>query len=428
MASVMTSASNTFNAEFLVSNPGAYAPAPFIRRQAIFDENQQIFGYELFGNAPHSSMSDAVLLFSTLSSIGADSPVEHEKVVFVNCTRDSLDSDHLELIHPDRIVLEVPMPPQDTTPEDVQAYFATLSGLVERGFKLAFKHHILSEQHAQWLPLAQFIKMDLLLVPAAEVPALLNFARTHTTARLVVEKMETREQYEQMREHGVKLFQGFLLCRPKVVQAKVIGPAHATIMQLLELVRNGSTAVEIEELVKQDPVLSFNLLRIINSSGFGLTSEITSLRQAVMVLGYKKLFRWAVLLLTTSSKNSGVPPAVGYTAVVRARLMELLAGEVVPRLETDTAFLIGMFSLLDMMLDVSMEVALTSIAPPQHVLDALLRHCGPFFPLLELTLACEMRDDETLTRVCESLQLSSKHVNRVHLQALVWADSLLVGL
>lgn len=399
----------------------------FLQRQAIFDEHQQVFGYELFGQAPYTRDRDAVLLFSALTCVGPES-MAGEKLVFLNCTRDSLDSDHLELIHPDRVVLEVPLPPEDAQSPEGETYFATLSSLLARHFRLAFKHHVLQDCHAQWLPLASFIKMDLQQVQTQQVPELVKFARTRTTARLVVEKIESQQQYEEMKALGIKLFQGYLLCRPHTVRARVIGPAHSVVMQLLQLVRNGSTVLEIEELLKQDPVMSFNLLRIINSSGLGVTSCITSFRQAVMVLGYRKLFRWAVLMLTTSSKSSGVPPAVGYTAVVRARLMELLAGHLVPKMEPDTAFLIGLFSLLDVMLDVSMDMALASIAPPVEVTDALLRHSGPFFALLELTLACETRDHEALAHLCDTLGLSSRQVNQSHLQALVWADSLLTGI
>ncbi len=159
--------------------------------------------------------------------------------------------------------------------------------------------------------------------------------------------------------------------------------------------RQQASTADIEDLLKKDPSLSFNLLRFINSSGFGLSCEITSFRHAVMILGLKKLFRWAALLLTTSRKD-GTAPAVGQTAVVRGRLMELLAAELLPKEECDNAFVVGVFSLLDSMLGMPMERALESVALPDSVQQALLHNQGVFAPFLELTRACE--SGETTTR------------------------------
>ncbi|MDU7589285.1 MAG: HDOD domain-containing protein, partial [Acidovorax sp.] len=195
------------------------------------------------------------------------------------------------------------------------------------------------------------------------------------------------------------------------------------IIQLINLVRQQASTGEIEELLKKDPTLSFNLLRFINSSGFGLSCEVTSFRHAVMILGLKKLFRWAALLMTTS-RASGSPPAVGQTAVVRGRLMELLAAELLPPEECDNAFVVGVFSLLDAMLGVPLEHALETVALPQPVLDALLHNKGVFAPFLELTKACESGDDEAFARTAEALHLSNRQVNWAHLQALAWAESL----
>jgi EAL and modified HD-GYP domain-containing signal transduction protein len=142
-----------------------------------------------------------------------------------------------------------------------------------------------------------------------------------------------------------------------------------------------------------------------------------------MILGLKKLFRWAALLLTTS-RAGGTPPAVGQTAVVRGRLMELLAAELLPPEECDNAFVVGVFSLLDTMLGVPLERALETVALPQAVLDALLHNQGVFAPFLELTKACESGDDVTFARTAEALHLSNRQVNWAHLQALAWAENL----
>ncbi len=395
----------------------------FIGRQAILNAQREVFGYELFdrSTASFTAASDAALLFNALSYAGTEALVG-KKFVFINSTHESLAGGHLELIHPDKVILEVPPLPEGSSTEDIESRVVIFTGLRERGFRIAFDQHVLRHSYSSWLPFANFVKLDMQAIPAEDLPAIVKMAQTRTQAQVVAEKVETEAQYETIKALGVQLFQGFWFAKPDVVQAKTVRPNQAIILQLLNLVRNQGSTTEIEELLKKDPTLSFNLLRFINSAGFGLSVEITSFRHAVMILGLKKLFRWAALLMTTS--RGGSSPAVGQTAVVRGRLMELLASELLTPEDVDNAFIVGMFSLLDSMLGIPMELALESIALPQPVIDALLHKKGVYAPLLELTLACESGDDDNFARITDALQLSNHQVNWAHLQALAWADEL----
>lgn len=397
-----------------------------IARQAIVDENRAVFGYELFDRSTasdaHSAASDAALLFNALSYAGTEALVG-KKIVFINCTHDSLAGAHLELIHPDKVVLEVPALPADASAQDIEASIATLDRLRKRGFRLAFSQQVLRPSYAAWLPMAAFIKLDLATFAPESAATLVQYTRLHTMAQIVAEKVETAEQHALMSGLGVRLFQGYWFAKPALVKAQTLRPSQATIIQLINLVRHQASTTEIEDLLKKDPTLSFNLLRFINSSGFGLSCEVTSFRHAVMILGLKKLFRWAALLLTTS-RAGGSPPAVGTTAVVRGRLMELLAAELLPPEESDNAFVVGVFSMLDTMLGMPLDKALASVALPQPVLDALLENKGVFAPFLALVKACESGDEAAFASNAEALHLSNRQVNWAHLQALAWAETL----
>ncbi|MCW8165754.1 HDOD domain-containing protein [Verminephrobacter aporrectodeae subsp. tuberculatae] len=398
-----------------------------IARQAIVDEHRTVYGYELFDRSTasnaHTATSDAALLFNALSYAGTEALVG-KKTMFINCTHDSLLGAHLELIHPEKVVLEVPPLPDDSTPAEIEGRIPTLQALRARGFRLAFDQRALRRAYTGWLPLAAFIKLDLQAIKPEQAGPLISFISTHSRAMLIAEKVETAEQYELMRRLGVKLYQGYWFARPSLVKATTIRPAQASIIQLINLVRKQASTSEIEELLKKDPSLSFNLLRFINSSGFGLSCEVTSFRHAVMILGLNKLFRWAALLMTTSRGGGGAPPAVGQTAVVRGRLMELLAAELLPPEECDNAFVVGLFSLLDSMLGMPLEKALASVALPEPVMGALLHGTGVFAPFLELVKACESGDEAVFARTTDALQLSNRQVNWAHLQALTWAESL----
>ncbi len=394
-----------------------------IARQAIVNAQQMVIGYELFNRsrtaAGHTAASDVILVFTALSHAGTDELVG-KKLIFVNCTHESLAGGHLELVDPDKVVLEIP-PLGHVAKDEVSARLPILAGLRERGFHLAFNHTVLESSYADWLPLADYIKLDLSLLAPDQVAVLISYAGRHSRAELIAEKVETAQQYDMVSSQGVQLFQGYWFARPSLVEAKLLSPTQASIVQLINLVRQQASTDAIEEVLKKDAGLAFNLMRIINSAGFGLTREITSFRQAVMLMGLKKLFRWAALLLT-ASRTGGVPSSVGQTAVVRGRLMELLALESMSQEEADQAFVAGIFSLLDVMLGMSKESALGLLSVPEPVAAAVLRREGALGELLSLAEACESSNDEVFDRAAATLHLTSQQINWAHLQALAWAD------
>ena len=397
-----------------------------IARQAIVDAGRSVVGYELFDRSrrpdDHTAASDAELLFRVLSHIDNEA-LTGKKTIFVNCTHDSLTGGHLELIQPDRIVLEIPsLEPSEQ--DQIDSRTQTLIDVRNRGFRLAFNQDILTEVYRPWLALASFIKIDLSQTPARHVADVVDLARSGSQAQLIAEKVETATQFEQVAALGLKLFQGYWFAKPTLVKGQALRASQTTLIQLINLIRREASTSEIEEVLKHDPTLSFNLLRFINSSGFGLSCEITSFRHAVMLLGLKKLFRWAALLMITS-RDGGAPPAVASMAVVRGRLMELLAGEVLGPQECDNAFVVGVFSLLDTMLGLPMDKALSAVALPASVVDALLHRSGDLAPLLDLAEACESANDEAFAKAADALRLSNRQVNSAHLQALSWAETLL---
>ncbi|MEN9396814.1 MAG: hypothetical protein RLZ81_1344 [Pseudomonadota bacterium] len=397
-----------------------------IARQAIVDASRSVIGYELFDRSrqsdKHTAASDAELLFRVLSHIDNEALTDR-KTIFVNCTHDSLAGGHLELIQPEKVVLEIP-PLEQGEPEDIEARLQTLLEVRKRGFRLAFNQTVLGSAYHSWLTLAAFIKIDLSQLRPEDVAGVIRLAQSSSPAHLIAEKVETAQQFEQVAALGVKLFQGYWFAKPTLVKGQTLRASQATLIQLINLVRKQASTSEIEEVLKHDPTLSFNLLRFINSSGFGLSVEITSFRHAVMILGLKKLFRWAALLMITS-RDGGAPPAVASMAVVRGRLMELLAGEVLGPEECDNAFVVGVFSLLDTMLGMPMDKALSAVALPTVVVDALLLRTGPLAPFLDLAEACESANDEAFAKAADTLHLSNRQVNWAHLQALTWAETLL---
>ena len=404
-----------------------------IARQPIVDAKRCVTGYELLHrrlmtseavDEALSGTTDAALLFNALSNIGSES-LFGNKLAFINCTHDALAGVHLEMVDPERIVLEVP-PVADNAPTVIAVLADTLKNLKLRGYRLAFGASVLTRPYASWCALATYIKIDVRALKPEVLPAAVKVATTHAHAQVIAEKVESTEEFAALERLGVKLFQGYYFERPSAIAARIASPAYSTVIQLINLVRREADPGEIEELLKRDPTLSFKLLRYINSAGFGLGCEVTSFRHAVMILGLKKLFRWAALLLTTI-KSTSAPPVVANFAVTRARFMELLAIECLPPEDCDNAFITGVFSLLDVMLGVPMEHALESLILPADIGEALLDGGGLLSPFLQLAEACEVADGAEIAEHARALQLSNEQINRAHLEALTWTEEFSQG-
>ena len=396
-----------------------------IGRQPIVDGRRVVFGYELFDRSlsphDHSAATDVALVFHALAHTGSEVLVG-QFTIFVNTTRNGLAGGHLDLVQPERLVLEI-APVEGDDEQEIEARSHALLALRKRGFRLAFNQTVLKPAYAAWQGLADFIKLDLSAIDMMQIPQLLQAAKARTSARLIAGQTESAAQYEQLAGYGVDLFQGFWFAKPDLIRTRVLAPPQTNVIQLINLVRTQASTDAIEEVLKKDAMLGFNLMRLINSSGFGLSREITSFRQAVMLLGLKKLFRWAALLLT-ATREGGAPPVVGSTAVVRGRMMELLAAESMSPEECDSAFVVGVFSLLDVMLGVPLDRALELLSLPAPVADALARSSGPYANLLTLARACDTGDDQSYSVAAQALGLSDRKINLAHLDALAWADQM----
>ncbi len=396
-----------------------------IARQAIVDARRTVAAYELFDRSTqthaHDTGSDIALLFNAMADTSNALGVQ-TKTLFINRTHQSLEGDYLDMAIPEKIVIEVePMPGHE--PQAIATMQTTLAELRRRGFRLAFDHTVIAPAYKDWQPLANYVKLDMLAVPHDMLAPLAAAVKARTKATLIAEKIETAEQFTNAMALGAELFQGYFIDRPEVVRTKVVAPTHASVLQLFNLVRTEAEIDEIENLLKRDAMLGFNLMRLINSAGFGLTQEVTSFRHAVMLIGMKRLLRWTALLLT-ATRTDAATAIIGTTAVVRGRMMELLGAGTLGTEECETAFVVGLFSLLDDMLCVPMEVALKLLTLPPAVTEAIVEGKGIFGRMLALTKAAEGADDATFASIATELGYSSHHINMAHLDALVWADSI----
>jgi EAL and modified HD-GYP domain-containing signal transduction protein len=267
------------------------------------------------------------------------------------------------------------------------------------------------------LPASPFTPRFILAEPGLPFPA------TEPAAPLLATGLADPEAFDAAMATGYSGAAGWFFLHGSPPDSGMLNPGHARIIRVLNLVRRNAEVDEVEAALKQDLGISFKLLRYINSAGFGVTRRIESFRHAVTLIGYNKLNKWLSLLLVSASDDPAAA-ALMQTAVVRGRFMELIAHGRVDGALLDHLFVVGSFSLLDILLGTRLDAVLAELDLPEAIASALLRNEGPCAPWLELARTCEEGGNAGLAARAAALGLDASGINRAQLEALAFADNL----
>ena len=406
------------------SNPDEFLDTISIARQPIVDARRSVVAYELFNRSrsanEHSSASDLSVALNAVAQSGAPLWASNQDL-FLNTVPQSLVGDHWEFLPTKNIVVKVRHLPGHN-PQAIAETALALGNLKRRGFRLCFHHTVVAPAYKAWQPLASFVSIDTSAVKPEQLGQLVAAIQSRTSAQPIAQKVEHTAQFEALQTLGVEMFQGYWFSKPEILHPKVLSPGQINAMGLFNLLRAEAPIEEVEQALKKDAALGVNLLRIINSAGVGLNHRVTSLHQAVMLMGYQRLSRWSVMLLTTSA--GGGISLLSSAAVVRARMMEILALQDLSAEESESAFLVGLLSLLDRMLGIDLRQALEQLSLDREVMQSLLEPNGKYAALLALSIACESEDDAAFNAAFVRLGYTLRQINMAHMEALAWSDAL----
>jgi c-di-GMP-related signal transduction protein len=375
---------------------GAVAEMPFVYlgRQPILDRDGALYAYELLfraGAHNYAEVSDdaqatAQVVARTIGGIGVSAVLGHHRG-FVNIGRDLLFDDIVHLMSPDRFVLEI----LETVAIDAQLV-CRLAELRRAGFQVALDDvSELTEGLLAVLPHTDIVKIDFLLTSRAALPKLAR-AMLAQGKTLIAEKVETREDFALARDLGFHLFQGYFFARPQVLTAPRNRSSRPALLRLLALLASDAGIIELEAELKRNPSVVVQLLRLVNSSAFGLGRNIASLREAIIATGTRQIARWAQLLLYADGGD--LPwrsdPLV-QLAGTRSRFMELAARWLRPSDEdfADAAFMTGIFSLVHVVLGTTPAETLDKLGLAPLIRDAIVGHGGELGALLGIAEAAD---------------------------------------
>ncbi len=397
----------------------------FIARQPIFDTKGKVYAYELLfrsglhnyfdcddqDHAAASVIANSNLLFDLSEMTGSTK-------AFVNCTRRVLLEDLITTLPRQQAVVEVL---EDVEPDE--ELITACRRLKNMGYTLALDDFIYHQNYEPLLELADIIKVDFLLSDVEEQERLARMMIPRGI-KMLAEKVETHEVYEQARKMGYQYFQGYFFAKPVIISRKDIPTNKVQFLRILKEVN--AQEVDFKKLaqtIQSEVSLSYKLLKLINSAAFALRNKVTSILQALSLLGLREIRSW-VSLLSISSMADDKPAELVVSSLIRARLCEQLAVPVKMGDRKSDMFLMGLFSLLDVIMSRPIEEILAEITVEDDILEALTGAPGPLLHVLTLTIALEKGEWQEVSRLASELQIEESSLAALYLDAVKWAQDI----
>jgi c-di-GMP phosphodiesterase len=380
-----------------IASAGSGESSPsFVARQPIYDRLLDVYAYELLfraGDVDHADVVDeevatASTVVTTFADIGLDSLVGG-RCGFVNATRE-----FVPLLPAGRVALEL----HRTEALDPEVH-AELHRLSELGYPIALDDFVMREDSRPLLEVAHFVKLDVQAFTRDQLVEQVEQLRPHKV-KLIASKIEDHHTFEFCKQSGFDYFQGYFFCQPRTVTGRGIPANRLTQMRLMAVLQDPDCELERLDLaISHDLGVSFRLLRWINSAYFSLPRKVSSVREALMLLGVRNVRSWALLMTLAGIEDQ--PSELIRTAMTRAKMCELV-GQALGRPNPDAHFTVGLFSVVDAFMNMRMQDVLSELPLSKEVSAALLDRSGPLGEVLSWVLTYERGHFECLTPAPEA--------------------------
>lgn len=403
-------------------------PIAFLRRDPVFDRQNRLAGHlfclqqaSLFADAPSDLQRqiDARLLAILVSSNEA----WNAQPAFLPIGSAVLDHAVIDRLPGKNICLLIQLAANDTDPDALAEHIQRLR---QRGVKLGFFRQ---PRHPLFALAARLADLGTIDVASSDAGTVRDFSAAFRAveriqpAQLFAANIDTLDDHGLCQQWHFEHFHGaFATNAPPPPGANPADPHKVQLLNLLRLVQGEAETAEIAEAMKQDPLLTFRILRYLNSPALGLTHPIDSIGHALIILGRQRLTRWLSVLLFSVREPNFADWILVESALTRGRLMEELGTAQTPPLPHDPLFLTGIFSCLGRLLHRPLADILDTLPIAEDIRRALLERSGPLAPLLAVAEASEAFDIERMRSTALAAGLDPAKVNHALLAATAWAS------
>ncbi len=397
----------------------------YVARQPIFDRDEQVFAYELLYRSslenffPHHDGDEASssVINDSMFGFGLES-LTGGKPAFINLTRTVLLNEWITIIPKELVAVEI----LETVEPDDEVINACKK-LKQDGYMMVLDDFVYEERFEPLLALADIVKIDFIVSSKKERAEMCQrFAGA--SFKLLAEKIESHEEYQEALDLGYSYFQGYFFCKPEVISRQDVPGFKLNYLHFLqEINRPDLDYSSIETIIKHDIALSYKLLRYINSVAFGWRKKVESIKQALVLLGEHPLKKWASLAAFSSIADDK-PPELLSTSLVRASFCELIAADASLKGKELDLFFVGMLSVIDALVGRPLEEILDEISISDEVKGALLGSGTVEGDVLQLIIAYQHAEWGRVSELAAKLGIDEKRLPEVYYEAIEWADEI----
>ena len=397
----------------------------YVARQPIFDVKKCIFGYELlfrtdmanFFPEMEGDSATSKLLSNSFFNIGIEK-IAGSNLAFINFTQELLLKQLPLMFSQDRLVVEIL--------ENVQPDRDVIEACQEialNGYIIVLDDFFYKPSLEPLIEVADIIKIDVKATPLEEVGDLVK-KMTERGVDLLAEKVETHDEFKKALKMGFRYFQGFFFSKPEVLAGKEISTPQMQLLEIMaEVNKEDFEFNRLEKMIVRDASISYKLMRLINSAYFKRAKEISSIRQAIVMIGEAGIRRF-LSLISMAGLAGNKPDELIRVSLIRAKFCELIGNNSGKSADTSELFTLGLFSLIDAIMDDSMENLMSQIPLSSNIKEVLISRTGDLSGYLSLVEAYERGDWEEIERATNNMGIDQSHLPGQYMESLSWADSL----
>ena len=397
----------------------------FLARQPIFDTERSVVAYEILYRSGFVNKFDEIngdeasreVIFNTFQTFGIDN-LTTGKPVFINFTENLMDDETVTLFSNDYLVIEIL---EDILPSE--KLLANSKYLKEVGYQIALDDFVYKPEYEELIEVADIIKIDFLLSSKKEIKKISRYLQNKDVV-LLAEKVETRADFEYAKKLGFSLFQGYFFSKPEIVISQKLQPMNITCIQLANRINHKDIDFnKIASIVSKDLALTYNLLKLVNSAAFGFRHRIKSVKHAVVALGENEIKKW-IYMTIVNTVGQDAPDELTRLSLIRSRFLERIALNSRYQKQSERFFLMGLFSLLDVILKRPMENVLEELKVAKGIKAALVEGEGDLGDIYKMMIAYEKGQWDEFSTYANELGLDSNIVFNAYIDALLWYNDL----
>ncbi|MCT4618598.1 MAG: HDOD domain-containing protein [Marinisporobacter sp.] len=397
----------------------------FVARQPIFNSNKEVIAYELlyrdsnknfFNNNIGASKATSILIANSYFSIGIEKLIGKHKA-FINFNKNLIERDIPMIFDKDTIVIEIL---EDVIPD--KKFINTLKKLKELGYTIALDDFTYNYSYDDIVELCDIIKVDFLQNTKEEVYRIIQ-KWDNKDRKFLAEKIETDEMFHYAKKIGYDYFQGYFFDRPVIIKGKRLKGNKIQYLRIMEELNKDSPSYNnITKIIEYDINLTYKILKLVNSK-FTLSHEIQSIKHALTLMGLKEIQVWVTLVMIQDIKNMEKNEILK-TSLIRSKLGQLLAENSIHKKKNNEAMLMGLISVIDILLEESMEKILSKLPISTDIKNPLMGKESPLSDIYKIIINYEKASWEELSEYAKKIEIDIEKLPDQYFKAVQWAEEL----